>query len=227
MTIKCWSYDAVTGELMGQQQAMLDPVEGKPLVPAYATLTPPPQVPSGMVAAWNQQTAEWVLLEDYRGMVYDTASGQPEQWDQLGPLPNGKTNIAPPDDLSKWDTQSQNWAPDLAKHKASRIAQLTTAYEAAVLAGVNYQGAIFDSDDHSQTELARVLVALSNGWTLPTDFAWIDRDNQPHPVPDAAWLQGLAKVMADHKASLFGRLQAGKAAVRAATTVAEVEAITF
>jgi len=117
----------------------------------------------------------------------------------------------------KWQVVSP-----VRKARAAKLAQLATDYQSALEAGVQYQGAKFDSDDHSQTEVARVLTAVANGWTLPAGFAWVDAANQPHPVPDVAWLQGLAQAMADHKAALFARLQVAKAAVRKAATVADV-----
>ncbi len=116
-------------------------------------------------------------------------------------------------------------ALNLSDAKDRKLAQLAADYQAALEAGVSYQGAMFESDDHSQLELAKVLTAVANGWTLPAGFAWVDANNQPHSVPDVAWLQGLAAALADHKAALFARLQAAKAAVRAATTVAAVNKV--
>lgn len=222
----CWAYDPATGELLGEETARPDPVEGQPLVPANATLEPPPsQIPAGQVAVWDDAAGNWVLVQDYRGTVYDTATGEPEQWHQLGPLPAEKTHIAPPDDLSVWDATAGQWVPDLAKHQAAKLVQLAAEYQAALEAGVSYQGALFESDDHSQVEMAKVLTAIANGWPLPKGFVWVDANNTLHPVPDVAWLQGLAAAMADHKAALFARLQAAKAAVRSATTVIEVDQV--
>ncbi len=129
-------------------------------------------------------------------------------------IPTGKAAI--------WDSASGKWVPDMPRHQAAKLAQLTADYQAATEAGVSYQGAMFESDDHSQLELAKVLTAIANGWTLPTGFAWIDAANNPHQVPDLAWPQGLAQAMADHKAALFARLQAAKATVRAATSITAV-----
>jgi len=225
-SVTCWYFDPVTSELLGKGVAAPDPVEGKPLVPANATLVAPPKtIPTGKAAVWDVRAGKWTLMADHRGTIYDTTTGQPEQWEKLGPLPAGKTHIAPPDDLSSWDSAAGKWTPDLTKHQAAKLAELQAAYQAALDAGVSYQGAKFDSDEHSQTEIAHVLVALANNWTLPAGFAWVDAANNPHPVPDVAWLQGLADAMATHKATLYARLQQAKAAVRAATTVAAVNKV--
>jgi len=126
-----------------------------------------------------------------------------------------------------WVAHKPSAAEQLAQAQTAKLAELQAAYQAALEAGVQYQGATFDSDDRSQSELAKVLIAIANGWMLPTGFAWIDAANNPHPVPDAAWLQGLAQVLADHKAACFARLQKAKAAVRAAKTQAAVQKVQF
>jgi hypothetical protein len=121
-----------------------------------------------------------------------------------------------------WFPYKPNAAEQLAQAQAAKLAELRAAYQAALEAGVQYQGAKFESDDHSQLEVAKALTAIANGWQLPAGFAWVDAANNPHPVPDVAWLQGLAQALADHKAVYFARFQKAKVAVRAAKIPADV-----
>jgi len=130
-------------------------------------------------------------------------------------------------DGKAWVPYKPTAAEQLAQAQTAKLAKLQAAYQAALEAGVQYRGATFDSDDRSQSELAKVLIAIANGWMLPTGFAWVDAANNPHPVPDVAWLQGLAQGLADHKAACFARLQKAKAAVRAAKTAAAVQRVQF
>jgi len=145
-----------------------------------------------------------------------------EHDDANGPLPEFGGPWGNPN-LHKWQPAPKSVVLD--KAKVDKIQQLTMEYNILLEQGVFYNGAKFDSDEHSQTEIARVLTALANGWTLPAGFEWIDSSNTPHSVPDVAWLQGLAQAMADHKAALFARLQKAKAAVRTATNVTAVNKV--
>ena len=148
------------------------------------------------------------------------------------PIPDAAWQAHFNDQPQAWDAKAKAWVPYkpsaaemLAQAQVAKLAELRAAYQAGLEAGVTYQGANFDSDEHSQTEIARVLVALANGWALPAGFVWVDAANTQHAVPNVAWLQGLADAMATHKAGLFARLQKAKAAVRAAKTVAAVNKV--
>ncbi|RME58182.1 DUF4376 domain-containing protein [Candidatus Parcubacteria bacterium] len=204
----CWAYDPVTGELLGERIASPDPIEGKPLVPAHATLIAPPKtIPEGSVAVFDETKNKWSVMEDHRGQVV-WVNNQEVTIDKLGPLPKGASKTKP-----------------LSVVKQEKLSQLRIDYETALNAGVTYQGATFQSDPSSIQSLNEVLTALANGWVLPANFEWIDANNTPHPVPDVTWLQGLATVLADHKSALFARLQKAKAAVRAAKTVSAVNKV--
>ena len=113
---------------------------------------------------------------------------------------------------------------ELDDAKAEKLIALRADYESLLAGGVQYDGAVFETDAKSTTALAETLTAVANGWTLPAGFVWRDSANVDHPA-DVAWLKGLATAMADHKAAAFRRLSAAKDAVRAAGTVADVEAV--
>lgn len=91
-----FNYDPRTGAFTGASVADASPLEpGKFLVPAYAVTVPPPQFPSGSVAAWND--ASWVVLMDRRGQVWFNRAGQQVLVDFLGdPAQRGLQADAPP-----------------------------------------------------------------------------------------------------------------------------------
>jgi len=227
MPTTIYHFDAVTNEYIGSDVADLDPIENKPIIPAYATLIAiPSSIPTGSVAVFDIKTDTWAIVEDHRGKIYDTATGVESMFDKLGALPAGKVDVAPPDMLSKWDSALNKWVSDLAKHQSSAITKIKTDYQTALDAGVTYNGALFQSDAKSIAMLSETLTAIANGWTLPTGFAWIDAVNTPHPA-NTVFLKGLSAALANHKAALFARLQAAKAAIAAATTVAAVNKVVF
>lgn len=68
-----YHYSKITGEYLRSAECRLDPRENKPLVPASATLDPPP------VAETNQRPVYkdgWTLAPDYRSEVRYTSDGE-------------------------------------------------------------------------------------------------------------------------------------------------------
>lgn len=61
-TATVYHYDYYTGELLGTSEAQESPREpGEFLVPAFATLTPPPNAPTGKRPLWT--TDKWILAD--------------------------------------------------------------------------------------------------------------------------------------------------------------------
>lgn len=58
----------VTGEFVGSSLARLDPLEGLPVIPAHATLTPPPEAVQGHTAVFAEGV--WTNVVDHRGQIF-------------------------------------------------------------------------------------------------------------------------------------------------------------
>jgi len=222
--VMLYHFSPTTGELIHNALSDTDPLEGLALISAFATAIKPPKIIKGKIAVFDMVKQAWANQSDYRGTVYDTQSQAKELWLKLGALPAGKTNLAPADALHSWDATTAAWILDIAKVQADKLARLAIDYSTASDAGVSYSGTIFQSDSKSIATLSQVLTAISNGWVLPTNFAWLDTANQPQPA-NAAYLQGLSVAFANHKSALFARLQIAKAAVEAATTQAAINKV--
>lgn len=125
-------------------------------------------------------------------------------------------------------------APALTPQQAqtAQIASLTSSYQAAIYADIQYTSAggvdqTFQSDAESVNILSQQLnVYVTAGTPLPSGYSWVAKDNSQVPFT-VADLKGLASVIGTRGAAAFSHLQTQKAAVRAATTAAAVQAITF
>lgn len=106
--------------------------------------------------------------------------------------------------------------------KNDNIAVLEMAYAAAIQTPVAYMATTFQADIASQDILAKSLVAGS----VPAGFYWLDAQNTKIPMTFAQ-LQGLAAAILAQGQAAFDRLQACKAAVRAAKTIAAVQSIVW
>jgi ABC-type cobalt transport system substrate-binding protein len=92
-----YHYHPATGELMGHGIAEPDPlVGGEFLVPAHATVSPPPAAVVGKARCWRNGV--WQQVEDNRGVIYSVADGSARDWSELGPVPAGYSAVpvAPP-----------------------------------------------------------------------------------------------------------------------------------
>lgn len=113
-------FDAVHGALLGQSAADASPLEpGVWLVPAYATLVPPPMVGEREVPVWDGSA--WATLPDWRGVaLFSTADGSPVQIDRPGQSPQdvGATPTPRPDDGHVWHDGAWHPRPEETSHPA-------------------------------------------------------------------------------------------------------------
>ena len=112
----------------------------------------------------------------------------------------------------------------LSDAQTTQLALMDVSYQAAVGAPIAYMATMFQADASSQTTIAAVLTAC--GGSLPAGFTWYDVNNVAVPVTFAQ-LQGMAATILMRGQPLFIHCQTQKAAIRAAATVADVQAIIF
>ena len=111
-----------------------------------------------------------------------------------------------------------------ATARAAQSALMDSCYVAAESADIAYMSTTFQADDRSQTLIAKVLSAL--GGTSPAGFSWADKNNVAVAMTNAQ-LQGLASAILARNQPFFWHAQNQKAAIRAATTVAQVQAVVW
>ena len=124
-----------------------------------------------------------------------------------------------------WD--GSNFAPPplpFSEVQSAQLALMDTSYNAANTQPIPYMGTTFQADKDSQDLIASVITAC--GGSLPDGFVWYDSNNLPQPM-SFAQLQGLAATILMRGQPLFYQKQARKAAIRAATSAQQVEAITW
>lgn len=116
--------------------------------------------------------------------------------------------------------------------RSAQMTVLESAYQSVIYADISYTSVggvtqTYQADAGSVTILMQqISVYISSGATLPAGYAWTAADNTqvPFTVDD---LKGLSSAIGARGADAFFHLQAQKAAVRAATTIADVQAITW
>lgn len=96
-----------TLEYIGEGLADFDPMDPNNwLVPAGAYLDAPPAALTGHAIVRTADLTAWTYIEDNRGTVYDTATGAPQEYQTLGPLPAGLTKLPYPGPSYVWSGEA-------------------------------------------------------------------------------------------------------------------------
>lgn len=118
----------------------------------------------------------------------------------------------------------------LAQSKTAQTALLSQAYDVVIQQPISYMSTTFQADKASQDLMAQTIIGLQSivavGGTVPADFGWWDANNVKVPMT-LVQLQGLYATGFGIVNTAFANKQAKKSAMRAASTVASVQAITF
>lgn len=112
----------------------------------------------------------------------------------------------------------------LSSAMLNSLKELYQSYQTAIQQPVAYMGKQFQADLSSQDTLAKAISGMSG--TAPSGFYWVAADNSKVSM-DFTQVQGLAASMFAQAWPAFQNLQDKKALVEAATTVAEVQAVTW
>jgi len=111
--MQIYNYSNITGEFLSDSTARLDPIGQQPMIPAYATLTPPPSAGNFQKAVFSGDA--WTLVEDHRGrQVWNTETVEQGIVNELGPLPENVTVLNPSEIVyPKWE--GGTWVTDRSK----------------------------------------------------------------------------------------------------------------
>lgn len=119
---------------------------------------------------------------------------------------------------------------DLVSAKAAKIAEIETAFAAAVEAGMPHADKVLQIDDASRQNIAAVatraigVVQAIDGMTWPPGFAWRMADNSWLPIEPAEFL-AMAQQAADFYTAFIVHRAGLKDAVTGAASVAALNAI--
>ncbi|MCB1949128.1 DUF4376 domain-containing protein [Nitrosomonas sp.] len=135
----------------------------------------------------------------------------------LGKMERSGSNL-----ITLEDYTAPHLAAVLAETKAAKLVELKAAYDAANYADIDHNSKTWKADKEAQELLAAVLSVGS----VPGGMYWRDITETQNAMTFAD-LQALAAAILARGLTLDSNLDTKKAAVAAATTVSEVDAITW
>ena len=211
-----YKYDEKTKEYLGKAEALLDPLETQLqqkeiyLLPADATFSAP-TLQEGYVSVFKE--GAWENIEDNRGKEYwlkDDAYDTPaHKMETLGALPADAV-FTPPQKT-------------LEQVKQEKIIELKIMRDTAEVEPITYQGYSFDYDSKARERISAAIIALD---VSKGKIAWTTADNT-NVLVTADDLRGVIAAVAVRSNKLHTAYRAAKEKVEAATTAADVEAVTF
>ncbi|MDV9031850.1 tail fiber assembly protein [Pseudomonas sp. RAC1] len=186
-----------TGEYVGLGEADPSPLEpGVWVLPACSYRLEAPVFEAGFAALINRDGTGWERVADHRGAtVYSTGTGESQQWQALGDLPQGYTLQAPTTAFDTWE--GEQWVPDEAAmaeaarrsayFKQSLASQYATSRINTLQDAVDL-GMATDSETDAlkawkvyRVKLGRLDINVS----VPADDEW---PNSPNDQALVAWL---------------------------------------
>lgn len=119
----------------------------------------------------------------------------------------------------------------LSEAQQHQISQLFGSYTLAITQPVTYQSQAnitkqYQTDSQSINNLSSMLLAFQSTQTVPQGFYWVALDNTQVPFTYQD-MQNLAATIGTQGFTSFSKLQSLKAQVITATTVAQVQTITW
>ena len=212
--MQVYKYDEQTKEYIGEESAMLDPLEtekqGKEiyLLPANATFEKP-SLQDGFASVWNGE--QWENIEDNRGKEYwlDTDSfGTPAHtMKDLGAFPANAVFTAP--------------VKTLEQLKQDKILALKTIRDTEEVKPIEYNGNLFDFDEKARDRINSAIIALS---ITGQSIEWTTADNTNVAVT-ADDLRSVIAAVAMRSNELHAKYRELKELVLACTTKEQLEKI--
>jgi hypothetical protein len=124
----------------------------------------------------------------------------------------------------------QNPPLTLGHAQATKLTQIEAAFIADAALPIAYMGTTFQADKDSRDLMAQAIIGLQAvvavGGTVPANFTWWDSNNVAVPMT-LLQLQGLFATGLATFNSKFANKQVKKAAVREASTVANVQSTIY
>ena len=216
--MQVYKYDEQNKEYIGTEQALIDPLETELqgetiyLQPANATFEKP-NLQDGFASVWNG--TQWENIENNRGKEYwldtDTFGTPAKTMKELGVFPANAVFTAP-----------QKTLEQLKQDKINEFKSIRDTKEVKPIA---YNGSLFDFDEKARDRINSAIIALElqgEGATID----WTTADNADVKVT-ANDLRMVIAAVAVRSNALHTAYRAAKEKVEAATTAADVEAVTF
>lgn len=221
--MQIYNYDKNTFELISEEVAELDPIGGKPLIPANATVIEPLDKKDGFAICFNDKKQIWEYKKDLRGKEFwSKETGAKVIVDKLDF--DTKNYIATP---PKENQIMQNgiWVDDIEALKKEMIALIHQKKDELNFSNYEFENHTYRMGADVQADLLATITIFGAVGKLPAGYTIKDIKTNEYVAFDLPKLVKLSAEVATRKAEAIFKAQKLEDAIKKCTTKEELEKI--
>lgn len=221
--MKIYNYDKNTFELISEEVAELDPIGGKPLIPANATTIEPLAKKDDFAICFDEKKQIWEYKKDFRGKEFwSKTDGSSVIVDKLDFDIKDYITTAPKENQIM---QNGKWVDDIKTLKKEMIALIHEKKDELNYSNYEFENHTYRMGADVQADLLATITIFRAVGSLPAGYTIKDIKTNEYVSFDLPKLVKLSAKVATRKAEAIFKTQKLEDAINSCTTKAQLDKI--
>lgn len=221
--MQIYNYDKNTFELISEEMAELDPIGGKPLIPANATTIKPLDIKDGFAVCFDEKSQIWEYKKDLRGKEFwSKTDGSSVVVDTLDFDTKNYISTPPKENQIM---QNGKWVDDIKALKKEMIALIHQKKDELNFSNYEFENHTYRMGADVQADLLATITIFGAVGSLPAGYTIKDIKTNEYVAFDLPKLVKLSAQVATRKAEAIFKAQKLEDAIKKCTTKEELEKI--
>lgn len=221
--MQIYNYDKNTLEYLSEEVAELDPIGGKPLIPANATVIEPLAKKDGFAICFDEKKQIWEYKKDLRGKEFwSKETGLKVVVDTLD---FDTKNYTPTPPKENQIMQNGKWVDDIKTLKKEMIALIHKKKDELNYSNYEFENHTYRMGADVQADLLATITIFGAVGKLPAGYTIKDIKTNEYVAFDLPKLVKLSAEVATRKAEAIFKTQKLEDAINKCTTKAQLDKI--
>lgn len=221
--MQIYNYDKNTLEYLSEEVAELDPIGGKPLIPANATVIEPLAKKDGFAICFDEKKQIWEYKKDLRGKEFwSKETGLKVVVDTLD---FDTKNYTPTPPKENQIMQNGKWVDDIKTLKKEMIALIHKKKDELNFSNYEFENHTYRMGADVQADLLATITIFGAVGKLPAGYTIKDIKTNEYVAFDLPKLVKLSAEVATRKAEAIFKTQKLEDAINKCTTKAQLDKI--
>lgn len=221
--MQIYNYDKNTLEYLSEEVAELDPIGGKPLIPANATVIEPLAKKDGFVSCFDEKKQIWEYKKDLRGKEFwSKETGLKVVVDTLD---FDTKNYTPTPPKENQIMQNGKWVDDIKTLKKEMISQIHQKKDELNFSNYEFENHTYRMGADVQADLLATITIFGAVGKLLAGYTIKDIKTNEYVSFDLPKLVKLSAEVATRKAEAIFKTQKLEDAINKCTTKAQLDKI--
>lgn len=221
--MQIYNYDKNTLEYLSEEVAELDPIGGKPLIPANATVIEPLAKKDGFAICFDEKKQIWEYKKDLRGKEFwSKETGLKVVVDTLDFDIKNYTSTPPKENQVM---QNGKWVDDIEKLKKEMITLIHQKKDELNFSNYEFENHTYRMGADVQADLLATITIFGVVGKLPAGYTIKDIKTNEYVAFDLPKLVKLSAQVATRKAEAIFKTQKLEDAINSCTSKAELDKI--